>query len=53
MPGRAPAPGSSRYNPPSTFSSPWLAASHADSKVDGGLYLLEPGTGALPGMRLN
>ena len=30
-----------------------LAASHADSKVDGGLYLLEPGTGALPGMRLN
>jgi methionyl-tRNA synthetase len=30
-----------------------LAASHADSKVDGGLYLLEAGTGALPGMRLN
>jgi methionyl-tRNA synthetase len=30
-----------------------LAASHADSKVDGGLYLLEPGIGALPGMRLN
>jgi methionyl-tRNA synthetase len=30
-----------------------LAASHADSKVDGGLYLLEPGSGALPGMRLN
>ena len=30
-----------------------LAASHADSKVDGGLYLLEPGNGALPGMRLN
>jgi methionyl-tRNA synthetase len=30
-----------------------LAASHADSKVDGGLYLLEPGAGALPGMRLN
>ncbi len=30
-----------------------LAASHTDSKVDGGLYLLEPGAGALPGMRLN
>ena len=30
-----------------------LAASHADDKVDGGLYLLEPGSGALPGMRLN
>jgi methionyl-tRNA synthetase len=30
-----------------------LAASHGDSKVDGGLYLLEPGAGALPGMRLN
>jgi methionyl-tRNA synthetase len=30
-----------------------LAASHADSAVDGGLYLLEPGAGALPGMRLN
>ncbi|MBW8756551.1 MAG: methionine--tRNA ligase [Burkholderiales bacterium] len=30
-----------------------LAASHADSKVDGGLYLLEPAIGALPGMRLN
>ena len=30
-----------------------LAASHADDKVDGGLYLLEPGAGALPGMRLN
>jgi len=30
-----------------------LAASHADDKVDGGLYLLEPGPGAQPGMRLN
>ena len=30
-----------------------LAASHADGKADGGLYLLEPGTGAVPGMRLN
>ena len=30
-----------------------LAASHAHSQVDGGLYLLEPGAGALPGMRLN
>jgi methionyl-tRNA synthetase len=30
-----------------------LAASHADAKVDGGLYLLEPGSGAQPGMRLN
>jgi len=30
-----------------------LAASHADGKADGGLYLLEPGSGALPGMRLN
>ena len=30
-----------------------LAASHGDEKVDGGLYLLEPGTGALPGMRLH
>jgi methionyl-tRNA synthetase len=30
-----------------------LAASHADDKVDGGLYLLEPGAGALPGMRLH
>jgi methionyl-tRNA synthetase len=30
-----------------------LAASHADDKVDGGLYLLEPGSGAQPGMRLN
>jgi len=30
-----------------------LAASHTDSKVDGGLYLLEPGPGALPGMRLH
>jgi len=30
-----------------------LAASHADDQVDGGLYLLEPGPGAQPGMRLN
>jgi methionyl-tRNA synthetase len=30
-----------------------LAASHADAKVDAGLYLLEPGTGAQPGMRLH
>jgi len=30
-----------------------LAASHGDAKVDGGLYLLEPGAGALPGMRLH
>ena len=30
-----------------------LAASHGDSAVDGGLYLLEPGAGAQPGMRLH
>ncbi|MET0382955.1 MAG: methionine--tRNA ligase subunit beta, partial [Burkholderiaceae bacterium] len=30
-----------------------LAASHADAKVDGGLYLLEPDSGASPGMRLH
>jgi methionyl-tRNA synthetase len=30
-----------------------LAASHADEAVDAGLYLLAPGTGALPGMRLH
>jgi methionyl-tRNA synthetase len=30
-----------------------LAASHADPEVDGGLYLLEPEAGALPGMRLH
>jgi methionyl-tRNA synthetase len=30
-----------------------LAASHADDQVDGGLYLLEPGAGAQPGMRLH
>jgi len=30
-----------------------LAASHKDAQVDAGLYLLEPGAGALPGMRLN
>jgi methionyl-tRNA synthetase len=29
-----------------------LAASHADKKADAGLYLLEPGAGAQPGMRL-
>ena len=30
-----------------------LSASHGDPKVDGGLYLLEPGAGAQPGMRLH
>ena len=30
-----------------------LAASHGDASVDGGLYLLEPGAGAQPGMRLH
>jgi methionyl-tRNA synthetase len=30
-----------------------LAAGHADGAVDAGLYLLEPGAGALPGMRLH
>jgi methionyl-tRNA synthetase len=30
-----------------------LAASHGDASVDGGLYLLEPGAGPLPGMRLH
>jgi len=30
-----------------------LAASHGDASVDGGLYLLEPGLGATPGMRLH
>jgi methionyl-tRNA synthetase len=29
-----------------------LAASHADDKVDAGLYVLEPWPGALPGMRV-
>lgn len=29
-----------------------LAASHADPKVDAGLYILEPHTGAQPGMRV-
>ena len=30
-----------------------LAASHADEKVDGGIYLLDPSTGAQPGMRIH
>src|ERR1700712_1086316 len=30
-----------------------LAASHGDVEVDAGLYLLEPGSGAMPGMRLH
>ena len=29
-----------------------LAASHADAKSQAGLYLLEPGRGAQPGMRI-
>jgi methionyl-tRNA synthetase len=29
-----------------------LAASHADDKADGGIYILEPWPGALPGMRV-
>ena len=29
-----------------------LAASHADSKVDAGIYVLEPFPGAQPGMRI-
>ena len=29
-----------------------LAASHADDKVDAGIYLLDPATGAQPGMRV-
>jgi len=29
-----------------------LAASHADEKVDGGIYLLDPDSGAQPGMRV-
>ena len=29
-----------------------LAASHADEKAHPGLYLLEPGAGAVPGMRV-
>lgn len=29
-----------------------LAASHGDSSVDAGLYILEPGSGAMPGMRV-
>lgn len=30
-----------------------LAASHADGKVDSGLYILEPNSGATPGMRIS
>lgn len=30
-----------------------LAASHADDKVDGGIYLLDPSVGAQPGMRIH
>jgi len=30
-----------------------LAASHADSSVDDGLYILEPSSGAQPGMRIS
>jgi methionyl-tRNA synthetase len=30
-----------------------LAASHADNKVDAGIYILEPWTGAQPGMRIS
>jgi methionyl-tRNA synthetase len=30
-----------------------LAASHADDNVDGGIYLLDPSTGAQPGMRIH
>jgi methionyl-tRNA synthetase len=30
-----------------------LAASHADDKVQGGIYVLEPVAGALPGMRIH
>lgn len=30
-----------------------LAASHADDKVDSGIYILEPWPGAQPGMRIN
>jgi methionyl-tRNA synthetase len=29
-----------------------LAASHADGKVDKGIYVLEPSPGAQPGMRV-
>jgi methionyl-tRNA synthetase len=29
-----------------------LAASHADDKAHPGLFLLEPGPGALPGLRV-
>jgi methionyl-tRNA synthetase len=29
-----------------------LAASHADDKADKGIYVLEPWTGAQPGMRV-
>ncbi|TAL83594.1 MAG: methionine--tRNA ligase [Candidimonas sp.] len=30
-----------------------LAASHDDDKIDAGIYILEPWTGAQPGMRIN
>ena len=30
-----------------------LAASHADDKAQPGIYVLEPGSGALPGMRVS
>ena len=29
-----------------------LAASHADEKTNPGLYILQPGPGAVPGMRV-
>ena len=29
-----------------------LAASHADDKTDSGIYLLDPASGAQPGMRI-
>jgi methionyl-tRNA synthetase len=29
-----------------------LAASHADDNVDAGIYLLDPASGAQPGMRI-
>jgi len=29
-----------------------LAASHADDKMDPGIYLLDPASGAQPGMRV-
>jgi methionyl-tRNA synthetase len=30
-----------------------LAASHADSSVDAGIYVLQPWPGAQPGMRIS